>query len=191
MNLSFFFYTLIINDLPDVCRHAILKLFADDSKLYFRCTNFEDYKKLLGDLIQIFKWLENNQLGVAIEKCAVLHLGLTNPRREYEINGSKIPSVNSIRDIGIEVDQTMKFSNQCKSIAQRANRLSNLFFLTFRSGDREFMLNFFRIYVRPILETATTVWNPYLMKDINIIESVQRKFTKRVPGMFEKSYGER
>ena len=29
------------------------------------------------------------------------------------------------------------------------------------------------------------------MKDINTLESVQRKFTKRVPGMFEKSYGER
>ena len=31
-------FLLYINDLPDVCRYAILKLFADDSKLYFRCT---------------------------------------------------------------------------------------------------------------------------------------------------------
>jgi len=184
-------FLLYINDLPEVCRHAILKLFADDSKLYFKCTNIDDFHKLVRDLIAIFEWLKDNQLSVAVEKCAVLHLGMTNPRREYEINGSVIPQVDSVRDIGIEVDQTMKFSRHCKSIAQRANRLSNLFFLTFRCRDRKFMLNFYTTYIRPILETATTVWNPYLMKDIKILESVQRKFTKRMPGMSEKTYEER
>ena len=94
--------------------------------------NIDDFRKLLSDLISIFEWLKDNQLSVAVEKCAVLHLGMTNPRREYEICGSIIPSVDSIRDIGIEVDKTMKFSGHCKSIAQRANRMSNLFFLTFR-----------------------------------------------------------
>jgi len=144
-------------------------------------------------LSSIFEWLRlrDNQLAVAIEKCAVLHLGVTNPKREYEIGGSIIPQVESIRDIGIEVDQTMKFSTHCKTIAQRANRLSNLFFLTFRCRDKEFMLNFYATYIRPLLETATTVWNPYLMKDINVLEGVQRKFTKRVPGMFERSYEQR
>ena len=53
------------------------------------------------------------------------------------------------------------------------------------------MLNFYTTYIRPLLETATTVWNPYLMKDIKILEGVQRKFTKRMPGMFVKTYEER
>jgi len=114
-----------------------------------------------------------------------------NPKREYKINDSIIPCVNSIRDIGIEVDQTLKFSQHCKQIAQKANALCNLFFLTFRSRDRNFMLKFYTTYVRPLLETATTVWNPHLMKDIDIIEKVQRKFTKRIPGMFIKSYKDR
>ena len=50
-----FFFLIFINDLPDVCRYAILKHFADDSKLYFKSNTIDDYYKLLSDLIAIFE----------------------------------------------------------------------------------------------------------------------------------------
>jgi hypothetical protein len=34
--------------------------------------------------------------------------------------------------------------------------------------------------VRPIIEYETVVWNPYLLKDIDALESVQRYFTRRL-----------
>ena len=36
-------------------------------------------------------------------------------------------------------------------------------------------------YVRPKLEYCTCVWNPYLKKDILLLESVQKKFTCDIP----------
>jgi len=41
----------------------------------------------------------------------------------------------------------------------------------------------FVVYVRPLLEYASPIWNPHLVRDIKRIESVQRQFTKRLPGM--------
>ena len=41
------------------------------------------------------------------------------------------------------------------------------------------------------MENCTTVWNPYLQRDINLVEKVQRRFTKRVPGLSELTYAER
>src|SRR5690606_2634794 len=38
----------------------------------------------------------------------------------------------------------------------------------------------FTSYVLPILEYECVKWSARLIKDINIVESVQRKFTKRV-----------
>ena len=35
-------------------------------------------------------------------------------------------------------------------------------------------------YVRPILKYACMVWNPNLLQDINLIENVQRRFTRNV-----------
>jgi len=39
------------------------------------------------------------------------------------------------------------------------------------------------VYVRPLLEYASRVRSPHLMKDIKQIESVQKRFTKRLISM--------
>ena len=49
----------------------------------------------------------------------------------------------------------------------------------------------FLIYVRPVLEYATVVWNPNLKKDIFAVESVQKRFTKRILANKSLSYNQR
>ena len=43
----------------------------------------------------------------------------------------------------------------------------------------------------PKIEYASSIWSPYLKKDVDLIENIQRKFTKFLPGMFNKPYYER
>ena len=47
------------------------------------------------------------------------------------------------------------------------------------------------MYVRPILEYSSVSWNPYLIKDIKALESVRRRFTKRLPGIEKLTYYQR
>ena len=49
----------------------------------------------------------------------------------------------------------------------------------------------FITFVRPIVEYNSPVWSPNALKEINRIEAVQRKFTKRIPGMSGRSYHSR
>ena len=49
----------------------------------------------------------------------------------------------------------------------------------------------FIVYVRPLLEYNSVVWSPYYKHDIEAIERVQRKFSKRLPGLKEFTYKER
>ena len=49
----------------------------------------------------------------------------------------------------------------------------------------------FITYVRPIMEYASNVWSPHLLKHINAIERVQKHFTKRIPSLSNLSYPER
>ena len=46
-------------------------------------------------------------------------------------------------------------------------------------------------YVLPIVEYCSTVWSPHLIKDIEMVEAVQRRFTKRLPGLWNVPYLER
>ena len=61
----------------------------------------------------------------------------------------------------------------------------------FVSKDRETLFWAFCVFVRPILEYASPVWSPHLIKDVDHVESVQRSFTKYLPGLSNKSYSER
>ena len=49
------------------------------------------------------------------------------------------------------------------------------------------------VYVRPLLEHNAVIWSPYIytVKDIEAIEQVQRRFTKRLRGYGNYSYPER
>jgi len=66
----------------------------------------------------------------------------------------------------------------CKA-HQRANLNHSCFVLLVKA---------FITYARPILEYNSPLWSPTLKKDIISIESVQSKFTKRIPGMSGLSY---
>ncbi len=53
------------------------------------------------------------------------------------------------------------------------------------------MKKFFVIYVRPILENASEVWNPISQKDINSLENVQRYFSNKIPSCSFLPYRQR
>ena len=53
------------------------------------------------------------------------------------------------------------------------------------------MVPLFKSIIRPILEYGNVVWSPILRKHIDLIESIQRHFTKRVVGMKDLNYYER
>ena len=61
----------------------------------------------------------------------------------------------------------------------------------FQSRDPCVLLRAFKVYVRPILEFNTTVWSPVQKQDIEAIEKIQHRFTKRLYGLRGYSYSER
>jgi len=49
----------------------------------------------------------------------------------------------------------------------------------------------FKVYVRPVVEYCSVVWNAHYMKDIVALQRVQSRFTKRLPGMKALTYHQR
>jgi len=68
-------------------------------------------------------------------------------------------------------------------IVAKAHKRANLILRTFESRDIDLL-----VYVRPIVEYNSIVWSPYTVKDIEAIERVQRRFTKRLPDLRQCSY---
>jgi hypothetical protein len=61
----------------------------------------------------------------------------------------------------------------------------------FTTRSELFIKKLFVAYVRPMLEYASSLWSPVGTGLVRDIERVQRRFTKRLPGLRSMTYDER
>jgi len=183
-------FVLYLNDLdcsPPVC----LPKYADDSKLYNIINDALDQLALSNAIADHEVWCNKWQLPISINKCNVMHLGSKNQRLPYSICNHNLESVPIIKDLGVILSEDLKVAQHCSAIVKAARTRAIMISRCFLSRDVSNLVWAFKVYVRPILEYASPVWSPHLLKDIDLIESVQRRFTKFLPGMRGKSYKER
>jgi len=62
---------------------------------------------------------------------------------------------------------------------------------TIRYKDTSVMLSLYKSVVRPHAEYCISAWDSHYKKDKELIEKVQRRFTKMINNMEVKSYEER
>nr|CAD2171133.1 unnamed protein product [Meloidogyne enterolobii] len=176
-----------IYDLIELCKtqHVTPKLFADDLKAYFTFDSTQhNYHSPLQNFINKFSnYCKINGLKISINKCKSLHIGSKNPNHEYSLENSPIPITQqkeSIRDLGIHFTSDLKWESHIKIIAAKATRTYFTIIRSLKTRNPNFLINLFKIYVLPILEFGSPVFNPYLQKDILSLENVQKKFLQIV-----------
>ena len=192
-------FLIFINDLP-LGIISLLSLFADDTKVFRRIitdrsgqvqTSDRDREILQNDLDNIYKWAEKWKMEFNVDKCKVMHLGRSNPGHTYTMGGRNLGVVTEEKDLGVWFDNQLDFGKHIRSIVGRANRMLGLIKISFDCMDREMFRNLYLVMIRPILEYCVQVWCPYKQKDIDLIEQVQERATRMVPGLKGMSYDER
>ena len=66
----------------------------------------------------------------------------------------------------------LSFKYHISQIIKKAQAKVNVLFKSIRSSSTDLLLKAFTVYVRPLLETATVVWNPTSVFLVNDLESV-------------------
>jgi Reverse transcriptase (RNA-dependent DNA polymerase) len=193
-------FVIYINDLPDAIKLPS-KLYADDSKVMcdLRKDNArDDAERLQADINRIVEWCDTWLMRLNFDKCKVMHIGNGNPRAEYymtdSLNGGArhtLATTELERDLGVYVSSDLKSHGQVNQAVNKANSMLGLLKRTFASRDVGIWTRLYTTYVRPHLEFAVPVWNPYLKGDIAKLEGVQRRATKVAHHMKGKSYEER
>jgi len=82
-------------------------------------------------------------------------------------------------------------STHIDAMVIKAHQRANLIHRSFVSRNPRLLVRAYLVYVRPLLEYNCVIWSPWLQQDIDKIERVQRRFTKRLPGFKYLSYSER
>ena len=181
-------FLIFINDLVDVIQHSEILLFADDLKIFNSSSN---YILLQSDLNNLALWSERWQLPISLTKSNILYIGNSNPKHTYFLNNFRLDNVGySCKDLGVYLTTDLSSRVHCSNIVSKASRISNMIHRCFISKNVNLKVKAFKVYVRPILEYCSSVWNPHLISDIQNVEKVQRRFTKRL-FRGSMSYGDR
>jgi ribonucleases P/MRP protein subunit RPP40 len=62
---------------------------------------------------------------------------------------------------------------------------------SFRYRDKRIFLALYLRYVRPHLEFASQAWNPWLVKDVQVLEKVQERAVNMITGLTSLTYEEK
>ena len=137
------------------------------------------------------EWSNKWQLPFNESKCKVLHFGYNNEKRDYTINDHRLEAVRYEKDLGVIVDEELKFHQQTATATKKANQVLGIIKKSYQTRDAETISTLYKAMVRPHLEYANSIWGPFYKGDMKKAESVLHRATKLIPELKDKPYENR
>ena len=172
-------FVIYINDL-DVDLVSKIGKFADDTKMYKSVRDINDVEILRSDLNKLDTWAKNWQMEFNKDKCVVIHLGRANNKMEYKLGENLLKSSTQERNLGVIVDHSMKFSEQCNLSVKNANSILGIIRRSIKNKNKHIIVKLYKGLVRPKLEYCVQAWRPFLKGKIENLEKVQRRATRMI-----------
>ena len=170
----------LLRSIKNSCSGVFVYAFADDVKLLG-----SNPSGLHHALKIVEAWSKNWNLSIQPKKSE--HISFYNLRNNnypptFFISNVQIPQVENVKDLGLIINNKLKWEPYISKITSRAHNISYNILRSFINTDPNFYLQLYKSHVRPILEYNTIIWSPSpsQVSDIKMAESTQRKFTRRL-----------
>ena len=124
----------------------------------------------------ISAWSQSWQMQFNVKKCVTLRCDKSLQRSSftYYLNGEPLNCVTDHSYLGILLSSSMSFSPYINNIVVKASKMLNFIRQNLSKCSKEVKSTAYLSLVCPILEYSSSVWDPYLLSDIQSIEKVHR-----------------
>ena len=131
---------------------------------------------------------------VAEAKFVEMHVGNSPIVKAYTLcDGSgecvQLDEVDHEKDLGIWFTSDLKSS--LRKAAASAMRVLSMIRRSFTNISKELFAFLYTTYVRPHLEYCVPIWSPYLVRNIEVLEKLQKRATKLIKGYKKLPYDQR
>ena len=182
-------FLIYINDLPQfVSEGTNVRLFADDSALYRKIKTPNDHLILQRDLDSLVEWENRNCMEFHPGKCELLRISTKREHNiskfNYSIHNTVIEATKHAKYLGVTIMCNLQWNYHIECITKKASNTLGFVQRNFKNCPRNIKEKLYKSYVRPGLEYASSVWDPFTGENIGRIERVQRRAARCVTSVF-------
>ena len=185
----------MINDITNNIDSDI-SIFADDTRILRPVNTFEDVEALQDDLNKLYQWQETNNMAFNSNKFEVLRYGWNQELKnstEYLTPDSEdlIERKEALRDLGIQMSDTGKFSNHVESVCSRVRQKCGWILRTFNSRNTFFMKFMWKSLVQGVIDYCSQLYYPMQSTELQSLENLMKTYTKKIPEVSHLDYWRR
>ena len=168
-------FLLYINYLPQNIQSQV-RLFADDTAVCLTVSSFKDVNILQADLDTLQEWERIWDMEFNPGKCQVLQITRSKQplQSQYTLHGQVLESVDSAKYLDVTISQDLNSNNHINNITGKANRTLGFVKRNLKSRNKSVKELAYQTLVRPQIEYASSIWNPYTKQNITKTEMIQR-----------------
>ena len=188
-------FLIYINGITDVelAPGSRLVLYADDVLIYSAVSCPSDYQLLQGDIDAICDWSTVQYLTLNPQKCKFMTIsrkkGPSSTSFTLKLNNSVLEEVEQFKYLGVMLCHNLSWSPHISAICAKARKILGLLYRHFYNHSSDDCLKqLYLSLVRPHLDYAAQVWDPYLQKDVQRLENIQKFALKLVSHNWSTSY---
>ena len=181
-------FILYINDLPDTINCQI-KLYADDVVLYTDIlSNEEGSFSLQANINRLSQWCKKWKMSVYVGKCAIMRMTKQKlavmPR--YYLGGVEVRVVNEFKYLGVHISNKCTWQNHVHHVTGKAYQMLRFIKRNFKDCPQAVKEIMYLSLVRPHLDYASSVWDPWGEGMKHELEMVQRRAARFILNDYDR-----
>ena len=118
------------------------------------------------------------------DKCYILPIN-QKTSRYYQLNNTILKHVDTNPYLGLMFSKDLTWTAHITNTAKKASSTLGFLRRNLSRCPQECRKTAYLALVRSILEYGSIIWDPYLTKDINLLEQVQRKAARFITGDYK------
>ena len=182
-------FTLYIDDMVQQVEHCDIHLYADDTILYYSDNDVNCIDDFLNaDLKRIHDWMCLNKLSLNVDKTESILIGtrsMLSKRKSLNvhISGNRIQSKETVKYLGVLIDQEFKWNAHIENLCTRTSKLVN-FLGRLRVFINECNLKLiYRTIILPLFDYADVVFDSSSQKYTDQLQKLQNRAGRIILGI--------
>lgn len=180
-------FLLFVNDIVyEACPGVEMRLFADDCVLFCNISSPSDQENLSKSLGRIGDWCSRWGMVLNTEKSVIMRITRKKAPLSfnYKLGSSPLKEVTSVKYLGLTLTNTLSWNEHIDNVCSSAFRKLCFLRHKLKAAPSNVKLLSYYSLIRPKLEYACIIWDPFTSSNISKLEKIQRKATRFIYSKF-------